>query len=85
MSTDVSPTRRAVSEASAFNNMADPKATSSSGLTDAKKLKARLYSFAPKQAQVNNRSLTFRKPTYSQIKRMGIPGVPILEPLVCLK
>ena len=51
---------------------------------DAEKLKARLYSYAPQQAQVNPRALRFVRPTNAQVKKAAIPSAPRLEPLVSL-
>ena len=51
---------------------------------DAKKLKARLYSYAPKQAAVNPHQLQFRGPTNVQRKTMAVPSAPRIEPLVSL-
>ena len=49
---------------------------------DAKKLKARLYSYAPKQAAINPNQLQFKGPTNVQRKNMSIPSAPRIEPLV---
>lgn len=50
---------------------------------DANKLRARLYSYAPKQAPMNPKALQFRGPTNTQLKKSSVPSAPRVEPLVC--
>ena len=64
------------------DQMPNPTAMSLPGV-DGQQLKARLYSYAPKQAPINTRALGFKKPTNAQLKRAAIPSAPKLEPLVC--
>ncbi|XP_074661680.1 dynein axonemal heavy chain 6-like [Tubulanus polymorphus] len=51
---------------------------------DADQLRARLYSYAPKQASPP-KALRFNRPTKSQVRRAGIPSGPKLEPLPVLQ
>ncbi|CAH1788943.1 unnamed protein product, partial [Owenia fusiformis] len=48
---------------------------------DAEGLKARLYSYAPQQAPINNTALRPKQRTKAQIKREKNPNAPKLEPL----
>ncbi|XP_013408536.1 dynein heavy chain 6, axonemal [Lingula anatina] len=52
---------------------------------DQEKLKARLYSFAPKQAPINTRALRFNRPTNAQLRKENTPVAAKLEPLPSLQ
>ena len=89
MASGVSPTRKSMNGSlpvsGQFPGQAAPGPSPTSMSVpgvDADKLKARLYSYAPQQAQINTRQLLFKRPTNSQMKKGAIPGVTKLEPLV---
>ena len=50
---------------------------------DPETLKARLYSYPPKQAPVQYMAMRMKKPTNVQKKKAAEPSAPKLEPLVC--
>ena len=89
MASGVSPTRKSMAGSLPVNGQfpgqvgpgPSPTSMSVPGV-DADKLKARLYSYAPQQAQINTNQLCFRRPTNSQAKKGAIPASTKLEPLV---
>ena len=94
MSSRVTPTRASMPGSLSGRDPHTAGASSSGGINpaamslptvDPEQLKARLYSYAPKQAPINTNALYFHRPTKAQLRQAAVPSAPRLEPLVNIR